>query len=353
MNSAYASSLSALWKALSLASRERMLFATWGTFLVAGAISYWVEFAVQKHPRSIRSFLNYCFPWRDWKSASARVDVVLYFIGKGTDRLIGGIGLVLVGVLSVYVSRYLDAAFSSTARTNGGVLDVLILGCLFFLAVDFANYTTHLMEHKIPLLWEFHKVHHSASFLSPLTTARFHPLEKMIDSVFSSLFVGLIAGVAKHFYNFSVAELLGIVAAGNAIATLAVLDSLRHSQFPVSFGLFDRVILSPHMHQLHHSVKLEHWDKNMGNKLSIWDWCFRTGFKPDKGEALGYGTGQSEDTDYESVLNCYILPIVKSYRLCKQSLGTESAEVDDTQPIQSVQSTQSLSQLPQTESFMD
>ena len=34
--------------------------------------------------------MNYCFPWREWKGASARIDVALYFIGKGTDRLIGG-----------------------------------------------------------------------------------------------------------------------------------------------------------------------------------------------------------------------------------------------------------------------
>jgi hypothetical protein len=71
MTFAHAGLLSALLKVLSVASKERMLFATWGTFLVAGAISYWVEYIAQKEPFSIRSFANYCFPWREWKGASA------------------------------------------------------------------------------------------------------------------------------------------------------------------------------------------------------------------------------------------------------------------------------------------
>jgi sterol desaturase/sphingolipid hydroxylase (fatty acid hydroxylase superfamily) len=163
----------------------------------------------------------------------------------------------------------------------------------------------------------------------------------MLDSIFSSLFVGLIAGAAKHFYNFSVAELLGIVSAANSTRTLAVLDSLRHSQVPVSFGPLDSVILSPHMHQLHHSVKLAHWDKNMGNQLSIWDWCFRTGFKPEKGEALRFGASHFEDAEYESVQNCYILPILKGYRLCRRRANTDRAGIGKTQPMQSAEPEQS------------
>jgi hypothetical protein len=73
-----------------LASGERMLFVTWGIFLTAGGVGFWMEYIAQKQPYSIRLFMNYCFPWREWKGASARIDVALYFIGKGTDRLIGG-----------------------------------------------------------------------------------------------------------------------------------------------------------------------------------------------------------------------------------------------------------------------
>ncbi len=300
---------------LSEAVSHGIVVVTWGTFLIAGAISFWMEYVAHKQVLSVRSFLHYCFPWQEWEGKSARVDVCLYFIGKMTDRLIGAGGFVLVGTLAYYFSKYLDSVASTTVKAKGNGLTVVGLSILFFLAVDFSNYATHLMEHKIPLLWEFHKVHHSASFLSPLTTARIHPFERAFDSFFSALSVGIISGFAMHFYSFSIAELLGMVAAANTVATVLVLDPLRHSQFPISFGPLERFLLSPHMHQLHHSVKMEHWDRNMGNKLSVWDWFFRTGFKPERGESLRYGTGHDEDKEYESVVGCYILPLLKIYRM--------------------------------------
>lgn len=322
-----------LSRVLSQAASHGIFLATWGTFLIAGSINFWMEYAAQKQALSVRSFLSYCFPWQEWKSGSARVDVGLYFIGKLTDRLAGGVGLAVIGTLAFYFSRHLDSAAHSTSKAQGGILATVALSIIFFIAVDFSNYATHLMEHKVPLLWELHKVHHSASFLSPLTTARFHPFEKAFDGFFSALFVGSIAGVAMHFYRFSVAELLGMVAASNTVATLLVLDSLRHSQFRVTFGPLDRILLSPHMHQLHHSVKMEHWDKNMGNKLSIWDWCFRTAFKPERGEELQYGTGHAEDKEYESLAGCYVLPLVKIYRVCSRAVRARNTTLLGAQLI--------------------
>ena len=106
-----------------------------------------------------------------------------------------------------------------------------------------------------------------------------------------------------------------MAANANLIGTIAVLDVLRHSHFPVSFGPLDRVILSPHMHQLHHSAKLEHWDRNFGNKLSIWDWCFGTVVKPSKDEEFIYGLGNVENQDYDKLTGVYFGPIIKIWNL--------------------------------------
>lgn len=314
----------------SAALSHRMLLATWGTFLVAGVIGFWLEYRAEREALSVRSFLQYCFPWHGWKTASARVDVWLYFLGKLTDKASAAGGLVFTGLLIYYLSRYLDKTWPLAAKARGGAVAVIVLSVLFFVAVDFANYTTHLLEHKIPYLWELHKVHHSAKFLSPLTTARFHPFEKAFDDFAASILVGVIAAVARHYYNFSVAELLGMGAAANTVATLVVLDSLRHSQFPVSFGPLDRILVSPHMHQLHHSVKMQHWNKNMGNKLSVFDWIFQTAFKPVRGEKLDYGTGDVNDAEYESVIACYTLPLVKNYRMWRGETQTAADGLQET-----------------------
>lgn len=292
-----------------------MLLATWGTFFVAAIVAFCLELRAQTQELSVRGFLRFCFPAEAWKGPSVRTDVFLYFIGKVTSPLAGVAGFLLTGVMSVYIARYLLLAGLVPRANKGGVPVAVFLGFLFFLINDLSNYLSHLAEHKLPFLWEFHKVHHTATFLSPLTTAREHPLVMVFDGLVSGLLLGIFVGAAQAYYGYSVAEMMGMLATANMFGTLIVLDSIRHSQFPVSFGKLDRLLISPHMHQLHHSTKQDHWDKNMGNKLSVWDGLFKTVFRPLRGERLEYGSGcAADDHEYRSVLRCYWVPFVKNYR---------------------------------------
>lgn len=306
-----------------------MLVATWGTFFLAALVAFWLEWNVVKKELSIRSFLRFCFPAEGWKSHSARTDMFLYVIGKLTDPLVGIAGFLVTGVMSVYLSRCFRAMGLKPHGTKGGVVIAVMLGVLFFLANDLSNYLSHLAEHRVPFLWEFHKVHHTATFLTPLTTAREHPLVMAFDGLVSGILLGFLVAGAEAYYGYSVAEMMGMLATANMFGTLIVLDSLRHSQFPVSFGPMDKVLISPHMHQLHHSVKEEHWNKNMGNKLSIWDACFRTMFIPVRGEALQFGSGSAEeDHEYRSALRCYWVPFARNYRSWKaaRTVGAQPNE---------------------------
>ncbi len=101
----------------------------------------------------------------------------------------------------------------------------------------------------------------------------------------------------------------------NGLSAILVLDSLRHSHLPVSFGRFDAVLMSPHMHQLHHSSKIAHWDKNFGHRFSVWDWWFGTMLVPIKGESFPWGLGKSEQEEYNTMFGAYILPFVKMAKL--------------------------------------
>lgn len=192
---------------------------------------------------------------------------------------------------------------------------MLLCSLVVFLVVDFANYLTHYLQHFVPVLWELHKVHHSATTLTPFTTERMHPLGNMFDGLVAGLLVGVPIGLFSGLFHFSFAEMLLLLANANMIGTILVLDALRHSHFPVSFGQLDRVLLSPHMHQLHHSYRLEHWDKNFGNKLSIWDWTFGTMFAPRRDEEIPVGLGKPEEQDYNTLRGAYLGPLWKIYRL--------------------------------------
>jgi sterol desaturase/sphingolipid hydroxylase (fatty acid hydroxylase superfamily) len=246
-----------------------------------------------------------------------RLDIFFYAATKIFDRIFAVVPMLILVGLATLIAGGLDSIFPKHRVAKAGLLTVVALSVIFFLVTDFSNYLTHLLQHKVPVLWEFHKVHHSALFLSPLTTARTHPLGNEFDGLSAALLTALPVGVAKSVFALSFAEVAIMIATANLVGTLLVLDTLRHSHFPVSFGPFDRVLLSPHMHQLHHSAKREHWDKNLGNKLSIWDWMFGTGFAPIKGEPLVYGVGTIEDTrgDYSTLAGCYLGPFAKIHQM--------------------------------------
>ena len=81
--------------------------------------------------------------------------------------------------------------------------------------------------------------------------------------------------------------------------------------------------MSPHMHQVHHSHAAEHWDKNFGYKLSVWDWMFGTAVKPAKDVKLTYGIGE-ENRNYLSLTGLYIGSLKEVWHLAKPTTA-ESA----------------------------
>jgi sterol desaturase/sphingolipid hydroxylase (fatty acid hydroxylase superfamily) len=98
----------------------------------------------------------------------------------------------------------------------------------------------------------------------------------------------------------------------NLAFTVGLLGVLQHSHFPISFGPLERFIVSPLMHQVHHSTKPEHWNKNYGSRLSIWDWCIGTLVILPKGERIQFGLNPAEDQsgDYSSLFWCYAGPFI-------------------------------------------
>ena len=73
--------------------------------------------------------------------------------------------------------------FNSISKTY-----VILAFTIFqFTIDDFSKYIIHRFMHKLPVLWSLHKVHHSATVLTPMTVFRTHPLEGIIFSLRSSV----------------------------------------------------------------------------------------------------------------------------------------------------------------------
>lgn len=170
-------------------------------------------------------------------------------------------------------------------------LAVTAMTFALWLAYEFAYWFDHLLSHKIPALWAFHKVHHSAETLSPLTVFRVHPVDSIVFYNIVAVVTGMVSGVMHWLVGAGVSPLT--VAGTNVvmIASIFTIKHLHHSHVWIAFtGPLGRLILSPAHHQIHHSVAPEHHDRNFGETLAVFDWLAGTLHIPQaKREPLTFG----------------------------------------------------------------
>jgi sterol desaturase/sphingolipid hydroxylase (fatty acid hydroxylase superfamily) len=134
-----------------------------------------------------------------------------------------------------------------------------------FLLLDLSFYYWHRVNHKIPLLWRFHNVHHIDPDLDVSTGFRFHFVEVLFSTLFRISQVGLI-GVS--FTTFSLYEL---VFQANTL--------FHHSNFRLPIRLervLNQVLVTPRMHGIHHSQVRAETDSNYGVVFCWWDKLHRT-----------------------------------------------------------------------------
>jgi sterol desaturase/sphingolipid hydroxylase (fatty acid hydroxylase superfamily) len=291
---------------------------TWGTFFAAGILTFSIQLYRNRQQFSFMAFVRHCFPFDIRSAKTVHMDVKIYIIRKATDFLclIPSIAcLVAVSTFGSDSLRWLLPDFTVIHPTY-----LIIMGCcvVVFLVGEFSDYLVHYLEHRVPFLWELHKVHHSAQFLNPLTTKRSHSLPIVYGGIASGILSGIPAGIFAFLFGFTVTDVLFLGAVMGKIGTIVTLDPLKHSHFPVSLGWLDRILISPHMHQVHHSSLEPHWDKNFGTNLSIYDWIFGTAYKPSKNEPIVYGLAGYDEVamqQYNTLMGAYILPLLKIWRM--------------------------------------
>ena len=288
---------------------------TWLTFSVAGVISFLIVIISNHRRLGLRGLLGHCFPFDRWRQKSARMDIKLYIAGKITDKIYAGLAPLCTLFISDLTREVFKFVFPNHLAAQPTYFIIVCCSLIIFFVSELSYYITHYLQHYVPALWEIHKVHHSAKFLNPLTARRGHPLGFVFDETISAIFVGILAGSFLMLFKFNLADVLFLYACASKLGTVITMDALKHSHFSVSFGPLEGILISPYMHQIHHSTKEEHWDKNFGINLSIWDWIFGTGFKPRNYEEIIYGLGDGEEHDYDKFWGVYAGPLLKMWRL--------------------------------------
>jgi sterol desaturase/sphingolipid hydroxylase (fatty acid hydroxylase superfamily) len=129
--------------------------------------------------------------------------------------------------------------------------------------LDFVVWFQHLLSHKIPIMWRFHRMHHSDRDLDVTSAVRFHPIEIAFSMVVKIAVVYLLGPAAIAVIAFE------IILNGMAMFNHANLGLPKWLD-----ALLRPILVTPDMHRVHHSIYREEHDTNYGFALSIWDRMF-------------------------------------------------------------------------------
>lgn len=250
---------------------------------------------------------------------SAKLDYV-YFVVISAIK----VGLILPLILSskdvaLQSSLVLQEQFGFVVIDTEHIFVVVAYTFSVFLVNDFTRYWLHRMMHEVDFLWKFHRVHHSAEVLNPLTFYRVHPIENILFGLRYALSVGFVTGIFLYFFGASIGVLE--IAGVNAITFLFGLagSNLRHSHIPLRYGVFEKVFISPFLHQLHHAKRS--MNTNYGSILSIWDRMFKTYFATATSTNLVFGADKKHTTVLEMLIEPFVSILNKENRKNEKSIA--------------------------------
>ena len=172
---------------------------------------------------------------------------------------------------------------------------------LAFLIMDYSMYVWHILMHRVPLLWRFHLAHHTDLDLDASTALRFH---------FGELLWSLPWRAAQ------------IVVIGVTPRTLALYQRLlmlsvmfHHSNVRISTRTekwLSRIIMTPRLHGIHHSVEHDDVNSNWSSGLTIWDTIHHTLRAHVTGDEVTIGLADYRDPDELTLPDVLTMPFAQS-----------------------------------------
>ncbi len=130
------------------------------------------------------------------------------------------------------------------------------------LLLDLMYWVQHYVNHKVPLLWSFHSLHHSQKELNFFTDFRYHVLEYVVRHTFLVIPFLVLAVEAPTIILFAIFQ--------------RWYTRVYHGNIRTNLGPLRYVLVTPQSHRVHHSIESRHRDTNFGSLFSIWDHLFGT-----------------------------------------------------------------------------
>jgi sterol desaturase/sphingolipid hydroxylase (fatty acid hydroxylase superfamily) len=182
------------------------------------------------------------------------------------------LGLVVLNTLVLRLVFPTAAVGVALAAEGGGVGLLPRLGLpgpaavvVAVVLLDLAIYLQHVLFHAVPVLWRLHRMHHTDLDFDTTTGLRFHPGEILLSMVIKLMVVIALGAPAVAVLLFEV--------------LLNATSLFNHANLRLAPGLdlaLRRVLVTPDMHRVHHSVEPRETNSNFGFSLAVWDRLFGT-----------------------------------------------------------------------------
>jgi sterol desaturase/sphingolipid hydroxylase (fatty acid hydroxylase superfamily) len=271
---------------------------------------------------SLLKALRFCFPKKIYLHPSAIVDYKLFVANAFLVPMLA----LLTNVIYLWVAQPTTDLLAGYFGPNPypppkGGLTFVLFTITMALFVDLGTFVTHTLHHRIPFLWSYHRVHHTAEVLTPLTLYRKHPFYETLGHICFAPIDGALRAVIFYLFFGYYSPIMFLSA--NVLMTLFRFmgANLGHSHIWVSWGpFFNRIVMSPAMHQIHHSADPRHINKNLGEVFVIWDWIFGSLYIPRRKEDLTFGIGGAPQ-EHPSLRDAYLAPIRDSVRIVRGWFG--------------------------------
>ncbi len=200
--------------------------------------------------------------------------------------LVSSMMVQLLTFLNLAPSSYLNAHAGWLTGTREFVSSMpwLVQFAVAMVLTDLAQYWFHRLFHRVPFLWGFHAVHHSAKAMDWLAGARMHFIEIVLLRSVTSLpllTLGFLPSVMQAY-----------------VGLVYVWSSLLHANVRGDFNRLGQWIALPRFHHWHHAIEREGVDKNFAIHFPILDRIFGTYYLPDSKWPSGYGVPEKVPSGY-------------------------------------------------------
>ena len=194
------------------------------------------------------------------------------FTVRRSRRWPGNVGVVVISTVLIRILFPTAAVgLALVAEANGwGLLNLVaapdwLAILVAIVLLDLIIYAQHRLFHAVPILWRLHRMHHADLEIDVTTGFRFHPGEIVLSMVIK---LGAVAVLGAPALGVMIFEIL-----------LNATSLFNHSNIRLSVAVDERlrrILVTPDMHRVHHSIVARETNSNFGFNLPWWDRLFGT-----------------------------------------------------------------------------